>query len=55
MNHQDWTEVTISKPKVAKKTTNITYNTPQLKYDEDGQEIITLTSMDDTHSHTHIL
>lgn len=51
MEHQDWKEVTISKPKVAKKTTSITYTTPQLHYDDDGQEIITLSTMDNKQSY----
>ncbi len=38
MNHQDWTTVTFTKPKVEPKKTNITYTEPKLRVDEDGQE-----------------
>ena len=51
MEHQDWKEVTISKPKVEKKTTSITFTSAPLKYDEDNQEIINLTSMDNKQSY----
>ena len=45
--HQDWTPVTISKPRAPEKKTTIAYNTPKMRYDDDGQEIITLNSMND--------
>jgi hypothetical protein len=38
MNHQDWTPVTFTKPKVETKKTNITYTMPKLRVDEDGNE-----------------
>lgn len=51
MEHQDWKEVTLSKPKVEKKTTTITYTSAPLKYDEDDQEIIKLSSIDNKQSY----
>lgn len=46
--HQDWNQVTISKPRAPEKNkVNITHTTPKIKYDDDGQEIITLNSMND--------
>lgn len=47
MEHQDWTSITIGKPKVEEKKTTTTYTQPKLKYDDDGQEIITLNKLTD--------
>jgi hypothetical protein len=38
MNHQDWSPVTFTKPKVESKKTIITYTKSKLRIDEDGQE-----------------
>ena len=46
MNHQDWTPVTISKPTVEEKKGSVTSTVARMQYDEDGQEIIKLNTLE---------
>lgn len=54
MNHQDWDPVIIFKPKVEDKKGSVTSTVTKLHYNEDGEEIIKLNTLENKQTYTQM-